>query len=53
MKTIIIHQTTPPAWYPTLTDFCNKKGLKINTYHKKKFPFEVEGCLVYKLEKAK
>ena len=60
MKTIIILPSTPPKWWSSLTEFCRDAGLKVNTYHKEKFPITIRdknseyyGQTIYKCSRSK
>jgi len=50
-STAVIMITTPPRWWGNLKKFCRDNQLSYSTYSKKKFPFEVNGISVYKVEK--
>ena len=45
----IIYSTPTPECYGNLKLFCETKGLKYNTYSKKKLPFEHDGYLVHRV----
>ena len=46
---VIIYSTPTPECYGNLKLFCDVKGLKYNTYSKKKLPFEHNGYLVHRV----
>lgn len=48
-NTVIIYASNPPECYGNLKLFCDLKGIKYNTYSRKKLPFEYEGSKVYRV----
>lgn len=48
-QTVIILNTPVPECFGNLKLFCEKKGLKYNTYSKIKLPFEFNGYQVHRV----
>jgi len=47
---MIIHMTTPPKLFGNFKILCEVTGATYNTHKMKKFPFEVNGAMVYKVD---
>jgi len=48
-QTVIIYKSKVPECYGNLRLFCDTKGIKYNTYSKKKLPFTHDGHEVHRV----
>lgn len=48
-QTVIIYKSEVPECYGNLRLFCDTKGIKYNTYSKKKLPFMHDGFEVHRV----
>lgn len=48
-QTVIIYKSEVPECFGNLKLFCDSKGLKYNTYSRRKLPFEFDGYEVHRV----